>query len=356
MSLHRRSLVAALLLAVVVPSVGAQSRRPITFEEFAASKIVSDPQLSPDGKWLLYSVRSTDLAANRRTTRTWLAAVAGGVARQFPNDRTIAAEARWSPDGTSVVYTSAGQLWIAPVTGGTPKQLTKLTGGASGPVWSPAGGHIAFVSAAYPDCRDDACNAAKEKAKEESKVKARVADDLMFRHWNAYDEGTRSHLFVVKPDGSDLRDLVPGAKYDVPPGPFGGSEGYTFMPDGQRLLFTAKDQGRADAWTTDINVYGVSVAGGSARVLTAGNKGADQNPVVTPDGRLLLYTSQRRAGFEADKWRLMGAELAGMGGRELLPAWDRNADGIVAAPDGKTLLVLAASPSMQRGRPAPRSP
>lgn len=341
MSLLRRSLVAALLLAVAVPFVGAQSRRPITFEEFAAARVVSDPQLSPDGHWILYAVRSTDLAANRRTTRTWLAPVAGGAARQFPNEKTMATEARWSPDGRSVAYTSGGQLWIAPVTDGTPKQLTNLTGGASGPVWSPAGGHIAFVSAVYPECRDDACNAAKEKAKEESKVKARIADDLMFRHWNAYDEGTRSHLFVVKPDGSDLRDLVPGATYDVPPGPFGGSEGYTFMPDGQRMVFTAKDQGSADAWTTDINVYGVAVSGGSARVLTADNKGADQNPVVLPDGRMLLYASQQRAGFEADKWRLMGAELAGMGGRELLPNWDRNADGIVAAPDGKTLLVLA---------------
>lgn len=341
MSLLRRSFVAALLLAVVVPFVGAQSRRPITFEEFAAAKIVSDPQLSPDGQWLLYAVRSTDLAANRRSTRTWLAPVGGGAARQFPNEQTMASEARWSPDGKSVVYGSGGQLWIAPVSGGAPKQLTNLTGGASGPVWSPTGSHIAFVSAVYPDCRDDACNAAREKAKEASKVKARIADDLMFRHWNAYDEGTRSHLFVVKPDGSDLRDLVPGAKYDVPPGPFGGSEGYTFMPDGQRMLFTAKDQGPADAWTTDINVYGVAVAGGNARVLTADNKGADQNPVVLPDGRMLLYASQRRAGFEADKWRLMGAELAGMGGRELLPNWDRNADGYVAAPDGKTLLVLA---------------
>lgn len=94
MSLLRRSFVAALLLAVVVPFLGAQSRRPITFEEFAAAKIVSDPQLSPDGQWLLYAVRSTDLTANRRTTRTWLAPVGGGAARQFPNEQTMASEAR----------------------------------------------------------------------------------------------------------------------------------------------------------------------------------------------------------------------------------------------------------------------
>ncbi|MHB1069537.1 MAG: S9 family peptidase, partial [Gemmatimonadaceae bacterium] len=312
---------------------------PITFEEFAATKIVSDPQLSPDGKWLLYAVRSTDLAANRRTTRTWLAPVAGGAALQFPNDRTMASEARWSPDGKSVVYGSGGPLWIAPISGGTPKQLTTLTGGASGPVWSPTGGHIAFVSAVYPDCRDDACNAAREKAKEESKVKAHVTNDLMFRHWNAYDEGTRSHLFVVKPDGSDLRDLVPGAKYDVPPGPFGGSEGYSFNPDGKWVAYTAKDQGASDAWSTDLNIYAVPTDSGMPRVVTV-DKGADQNPVITPGGRLLMYASQKRAGFEADKWRLMLMDVTNKRARELLPTWDRNADGYVMVPFRRELLVL----------------
>ena len=343
MTLLRRSFIAAVLLAMVVPFAGAQSRRPITFEEFAASKIVSDPQLSPDGQWLLYAVRTTDLAANRRTTRTFVAPVSmkpGDKAMPFPDDKTIASEARWAPDGKTVAYISGGQLWVMSEGAGR-KQLTNLTGGASGPVWSPTGNYIAFVSAVYPDCRDDACNAAKEKAKGESKVKARIADDLMFRHWNAYDEGTRSHLFVVKPDGGDLRDLVPGAKYDVPPGPFGGSEGYTFNPDGKWMAFTAKDQSMSDAWSTDLNVYVVETDGGTARAITSDNKGADQNPLVSPGGRLVLFASQKRAGFEADKWRLMARDIVTNTTRELLPTWDRNADGYVAAPDNKTLLVLA---------------
>ena len=342
MSLLRRSLIAALLLAVVVPFAGAQSRRPITFEEFAAAKIVSDPQLSPDGQWLLYAVRSTDLAANRRTTRTYLTAASRLNAMAFPDAQTTASEARWSPDGKSVAYISGGQLWIVSLTGQAERrQLTNLTGGASGPVWSPTGGHIAFVSAVYPDCRDDACNAAKEKAKEERKVKAHVTNDLMFRHWNAYDEGTRSHLFVVKPDGSDLRDLIPGARYDVPPGPFGGSEGYAFNPNGRDVGFTAKDQGAKEAWTTDLNLYAVSIEGGNAQAKTSFNLGADQNPVWSPDGETVYYASQRRAGFESDKWRLMAFDVRRQSPRELLPTWDRNAEGIVAAPDGKTLLVLA---------------
>jgi dipeptidyl aminopeptidase/acylaminoacyl peptidase len=342
MSIARRFMLATLAVAIATQALGAQARRPITFEEFASARIVSDPQLSPDGRWLLYAVRSTDLAANKRTTRTFLTAVRNLNAMPFPDEKTIASEARWSPDGKSVAYISGGQLWIVSLTGQAERrQLTTLTGGASGPVWSPTGDRIAFVTATYPDCRDDACNAAKEKAKSESKVKAHVADQLLYRHWNAYDDGTRSHLFVVKPDGSDLRDLIPGAKYDVPPGPFGGSEAYAFNPNGKVMAFTAKDQGASNAWSTDLNVYVVSIDGAAPLVITAANKGADQNPVASPDGKTVFYASQRRAGFEADKWRLMAWDHDSRVSRELLPKWDRNADGYVAAPDGKTLLVLA---------------
>lgn len=336
------------VLSFAAPALGAQQRRAIAFEDFASARMVSDPQLSADGAWLLYAVRTTDLSANRRTTRTWLAPVGGGPARAFPDEKTLASEARWAPDGKSVVYASGGQLWIASARGEHARQLTNLTGGASGPVWAPSGDRIAFVSAVYPACRDDACNAAREKAKSESKVKAHVADQLLMRHWNAYDEGTRSHLFVVKPDGSDLRDLVPGAPYDVPPGPFGGSEGYTFSPDGRAVAFTAKDQGAQSAWTTDVNLYGVSVEGGAARPVTAANKGADQNPVSSPDGKTGYYASQKRAGLEADRWRLMARDIASGAERELLPTWDRNADGYVAAPDGKSLLVMAGDQGRDR--------
>jgi len=344
---HRLAILALLGASLAAPEAGAQQRRPITFEDFASARMVSDPQISPDGQWVLYGVRTTDLAANKRTTRTWIAPVGGGAARAFPDAKTAASEARWAPDGQSVAYVSGGQLWMASPSGEPVRQVTNLTGGASGPVWSPTGDHIAFVSAVYPDCRDEACNAAREKAKSESKVKAHIADQLMYRHWNAYDEGTRSHLFVVNHAG-EVRDLMPGATYDVPPGPFGGSEGYTFRPNGKSLYFTAKDRGAKDAWSTDINVYAVSAEGGDAHPVTAANKGADQNPVVSPDGKTLYYASQRRAGFEADKWRLMAMDLAAGSAREALPAWDRNADSYVAAPDGRMLLVMTGDHGRDR--------
>ena len=332
----------SLALALLAPApLVAQARRAMTFDDFAALKAVSDPQVSPDGRTVLYSVRTTDVEANRRSGTTYALTLGGAsaAARAFPDDTTHAAEARWSPDGRRIAYSAAGQLWVANADGSGRRPLTTLTGGASGPVWAPNGSQIAFVSAVWPDCTTDACNAGKDKAKAENKVKAHVADNLMFRHWNAWDEGTRSHLFVVGVEGDAPRDLTPGARYDVPPGPFGGSEGYTFSPDGREIAYTAKDQGKAEAWTTDVNVYAVPVTGGTPTVITRANTGVDQNPVYSPDGKSIAYGSMRRGGFESDRVRLMLYDRARKTSTEALPRWDRNADGYWFSPDGRALYV-----------------
>jgi dipeptidyl aminopeptidase/acylaminoacyl peptidase len=334
----RASVLLVGVISAASTAVQAQ-KRPITFEDFSAVRAVSDPQLSPNGNSVLSAVRVTDIAGNKRTATTFLIPAAGGTPRVFPAQNVSATEARWSPDGSHVAYIASDQLWVADASGSNARQLTHLNGGVTGPIWSPAGDRIAFTSAVYPDCSTDACNAAKDKAKSENKVKAHVADELMFRHWNAWDEGTRSHLFTVSIDGNSPVDLTAGAKYDVPPGPFGGSEGYAWSPDGRELAYTAKNQGRSDAWTTDVNVYTVPATGGTPTIITVANKGADQNPVYSPNGRFIAYASQARPGFESDRWRLMVYERSGKTSRELLPAWDRNADAYAFAPDMSAIYI-----------------
>jgi dipeptidyl aminopeptidase/acylaminoacyl peptidase len=327
-------------------SAQTPARRAITYDDFAALKSVGDPQISPDGRAVLYTVRTVDMAANKRVSRTYLVPVAGGAKRPFPNDTSGASEARWSRDGARVAFVAGGQLWVSNADGSAPKQVTSLTGGVSGPKWAPSGNRLIFTSSVYPDCANDACNAAREKAKADNKVKAHVTDQLMFRHWNAWDEGTRSHLFVVSADGSGLRDLTAGARYDVPPPPFGGSEAYEIAPDGQEVAFTAKDAGREEAWSTDVNVYIVSMSGGAPVVLTRENKGADQNPVYSPDGKWIAYASQAKPGFESDRFRLMLYDRAAKTAREALPNWDRWAESYFFAGNARTLYIGAGD----RGR------
>ena len=338
---HMRTGLLLAAAGVLAVDVSAQGRvqRPMTFEDFAAVRNVGDPQVSRDGRWVLYSVRTTDVNANRRTTVTRMQLASGGAASQFPNATTSATESRWAPDGKRVAYIASGQLWIADAAGGNARKITNLNGGAGGPVWSPSGDRIAFVTGVYPECDSDGCNIERAKAADTGKVKAHIADNLLYRHWTEWTPQTRSHLFIVAPDGTGLRDVTAGVKYDVPPGPFGGSEAYAFSPDGRELAYTAKDQGRADAWSTDLNVYTVPVSGGPPVVITAANRGADQNPVYSPDGRTILYASQARPGFESDRQRLMAYDRSTRAARELLPNWDRNADAYAFSSSGDAIYL-----------------
>ncbi len=336
--ISRPAAVTFALCAFALPAAG-QPKHALTFQDFSAVRAVNDPQMAPDGKAVLYAVRTTDVAANRRTTKTYITTLDGGTARAWPADDVYASEARWSPDGRRVAYVAAGQLWVADADGSNRRQLTSLTGGATGPVWAPQSDRLLFASSVYPECLTDSCNAAKDKAASESKVHAHIADQLLYRHWNAWDEGTRSHLFVIPADGGTARDITTGARYDVPPGPFGGSEGYAWSPDGREIAYSAKDQGRADAWTTDVNIYLVPSTGGVATIITASNRGADDNPVYSPDGRFIAYQSQARPGFESDRWRLMFYDRATKRSRELLPSWDRNADSYFFTPDSHAIYI-----------------
>ena len=350
-----------ILAGIVIAGTAAQAQRPvatrdillpsgraITFGDFAGVRAVSDPQISPDGSRVLYALRTTDLPRNRRTTVTYMVTVDGRDRRQFPDDTTLVSEARWSPDGKWVAYIRAGQLWLADANGAGRRQLTKLHGGASGPVWSPTGDKLAFTSSVYPMCATDACNAERAKADEANPVKARVTDRLMYRHWNAWQDSTRAHLFVVPVSGGEAKDVTAGVWYDVPPGPFGGSEGYAFAPDGRELAFTAKDQGREAAWSTDINIHTVSADGGAPAVITAANRGADVNPVYSPDGRKILYASQERAGFESDRGRLMEYDRATRTSRELLPRWDRSADVYAYSRSGDAIFIETTDASRHK--------
>ena len=292
-----------LLMSVPVLAAG----RPMTIDDLLAVKSVSGPEVSPDGHWVVYVVGALDRATEKTNSDLWLVRHnAAEPAKRLTTAPGTNNHPRWSPDGKTIAFTSdrgsSTQVWLLPIDGGEARQLTHLPIDASGPIWSPKGDKIAFTAQVYPGLTPEQ-TAAKDKEKEASKSKVKIYDHLLIRHWNAWDEGKRSHLFVADAATGEAVDLTPKLEVNAPPGPFGGSNEYAWSPDGKELAFTAEPL-KDLAWSTNTDIWTVSADGGELKNLTGDNLGADAQPAYSPDGRWIAHVSQRRAGFEADLWVL----------------------------------------------------
>ena len=303
------ALSAASIFLVAAPA--ARAARPFTPEELLRTQRPDSPQVSPDGKLVAFTVRQKSLEENRDLKDVWVVPFDGkpSAARRLTRDGK-SENPRWSPDGRSILFTSAraesGQLFVLDLAGGDPRQLTSLFGGADGGIFSADGKMVAFVSEVHPSCEaapnPDECNRKRAQDVAASKVKARIADHLFVRHWSDWREGKRNHLFVVPASGGAPRDLTPGDS-DWPTWRLGGGDDYSFSADGSVLYASHKAADR-EAWATNSDVFAIPVAGGAPRNLTSSNPGDDAQPKESPDGRLLAWLSQARDGYESDQWKL----------------------------------------------------
>jgi len=389
----RRLLPLCFAFLAFVISAAAQAKHPFTFEDMMKLKRVGDPQISPDGKWVIFSVVDVDLAANTKTPHIWIASV-GADASSAPAEQSSAVKSserilvadqdadrpRWAPDGKRFAFLSTkddgSQVWIAefdPTAGAVIRtsKLTSIATEAGGELWSPDGKNILFTSDVYPECDGSAqaeidCNARKVKGVEQSKVKALIFDHLLYRHWNAYKEGKRTHIFVVRApkastdsEGDSIaenypRDLTHG-DYDAPVFSLGGQDDYAFSPDGKEICYASNhDKNPAastnnDLWIVPVNVgadassapRSEATRAGAAKNITADNPASDTSPLYSPDGRYIAYRAQQRPGYESDRFRLMLYDWKTGEKKSLTPDFDHWVGTFSWAPDSKTIYFSA---------------
>ncbi|MFN7931398.1 MAG: S9 family peptidase [Blastocatellia bacterium] len=319
----------------------AQARRPMTFDDLIAMQRVADAQISPDGSQIAYVVNVINKEANRGKRSIWIVPINGGAARQFITSDKNDDTPRWSADGTRIAFLStragAPQLFVANADGSNPRKVTDAPEGVGEFIWSPDGKSFAFITDVYPECKDLKCVAEKSAAAENSKVKAVIADRLLFRHWTEFKRGKRSHLFIVSLDGGEPKDLTPG-DYDVPPFSLGDPTAFAFSPDGKELCFT-RNTDKDEALSTNNDLFLVSMNGGEAKRITGDNKGSDTTPRYSPDGRYIAYRSQMRNGYESDRFRLMLYDRQTGKSRELSGNFTNWVEDLAWMPDSKSLLL-----------------
>ena len=335
------------LLAGSMFAQTASQKHPFRFEEMMKLKRVGAPVPSPDGKWVVFDCEDVDLAANTKISHLWIVPASGGESHRLNPTPNHEERPRFSPDGKRLIWTSKAsdptQIWMCDFDSEAgklvekPHQVTSISTGADGAIWSPDGKNIVFVSSVYPDCKDDTCNKQRDEEVKKSKVKAKIFSRLFYRHWNAFTEFKRSHLFVLSGDAradrsTDIlsvrqagvspaesqtpgetpgvptgkmpvpRDLTPG-DHDVPPFSLGGQDMYAISPDGQEVAYTSNID-EVEATSTNNEIFIVPISGGAPKKISS-SPGADTTPLYSPDGKYIAWRSQARTGFEADKWRLL---------------------------------------------------
>jgi dipeptidyl aminopeptidase/acylaminoacyl peptidase len=326
-------------------SVFAETPHPFSVHDLVAMDRISGQTVSPDGQWIVFTLRKTDLEANKGRTDLWLIGTDGKGLRQMTSDPAGDFNPCWSKDGKTIYFLSTRcgscQVWRIGMSGGEAIQVTKQPLDVGNLVLSPDGEKMAFTMEVFPNTTVDETVKKLDEIKNR-KYSGQIYERIFIRHWDTWCDGRRSHIFVMPIEGGTAVDIMKGMDADSPLKPFGGTEEFTFTPDSKAIVFTAANSGKAEAWSTNFDLFLAPVDGSEApKCLTEANKAWDTAPVFSPDGKTMAYLAMKRPGFEADRYYIKLRTWPEGNERVLAEQWDRSPGTIAWGPKGMTLYAIA---------------
>lgn len=336
------------LLAIgLIAGLGATAQaRPLTINDVVSLSRIGGADVSPDGRWLVWDQRETDMAANKGRTDLWRLDLTkkGAMPEKLAADPAKSESGpAFSPDGQWVFFTADNSgktaVWRVAIAGGAPELVADQD--VSGFKISPAGDKLLV----WADRPVGAKSLADTKADAKG-GSARTYDQYFVRHWDTWSDGQRSQPFVLplvngkaSGDGTPLVGALVG---DAPSKPYGDGSEFAWSKDGKTVYFTLREAGKAEPLSTNLDIFAVAADGSAAPVnLTKANEGTDTLPTVSPDGKWLAYVAMARPTYEADRQVVQLRNLATGETKALTEGWDRSVGSLAWSKDGKTLYVTA---------------
>ena len=321
---------------------------PLTARDVQSMDRVGAAVVSPDGRTVVFPVVSTDVDANKRSSSLWRVAADGSDLRRLTDAAGAKdGEPHFSPDGKWVWFVSnrsgVYQVYRIAIDGGEAEKMTDEPQDVANLAISPDGKTLAYSMDAFPDCADAACTKKRLDDAAAKKSTGQLYDSMFVRHWDTWANGTRTHLFTrpapAAPSVASV-DVMKGMDADSPSKPFGDATEYTFTPDSKSLVFSARDVGPSEPWSTNFDLYLAPVDGSAKpRDLTAANLAWDTHPMFSPDGKTLAYLAAKQPGAESDRLRIMTMAWPGGAPKSIAENFQTDPGEIVWTHDGRAFLV-----------------